>query len=91
MFRDGTGRFFEDIRKNLVELEVGNDKTILNTALPASDHAGELETVSYQIPKLSNIIRRDKGWLDHVAHIQVAAPLGILAFGLVVLHGLGVL
>ena len=83
MFRDGTGGFPKDIREDIIQLKVGYGKTVMGTVLLASDHVGEFGAVSYQIPELPDISRRDKRRFDHAAHIQIADPFGVLAVGLV--------
>ena len=83
VFRDGTGRFSEDIRKDIIQLKVGYGKTVMGTVLLAGDHVGKFETVSYQIPKLSDISGRNKRRFDHAAHIEVADPFGVFTVGFV--------
>ena len=90
VFRDGTGGFPKDIREDIIQLKVGYGKTVMGTVLFAGDHVGEFGPVSYQIPELTDISGRDKGRLNHAAHIQVADPFGILTVGLVSLLRLGV-
>ena len=47
--------------------------------------------VADEIAQMANSWRRDKGWLDHVAHEQVANPLCILPVSFVALLRFGVL
>lgn len=56
----------------------------------AGNHVRELEAVTHQVTELPDFRRRDKVWLYHVAHEQVANPFGILAVRLVALLRLGI-
>jgi hypothetical protein len=40
---------------------------------------------------VANVRRRDKAWLDHIAHEQVAYPLGVFSVGFITLLRLGLL
>lgn len=55
-----------------------------------SDHTGEFEAVSYWVPELTDISRRNKGRSDHAAHIQVAEPLSVFAVSLITFQWLDV-
>ena len=83
LFRDGTGGLTKNIAENVIQLEVGYGKTILRTVLLTSDHAGEFESVTYQIPQMTDVSRRNKRRFDHVTHEEVTDPFGILTVCLV--------
>jgi hypothetical protein len=91
MLGDGSGGFAEYIRENIVELKVGNGQAIPGAIFLPDQTIGQFETLAHQIAEVSDVRRRDKARLDHIAHEQVTNPLGILAVGLVALLRLGVL
>ena len=88
---DGTCGLSEHVGEHIVEFQVGDSETVLSAILLAGDHVGQLHAVANQITKLANDGRRNKAGFDHAAHEQIADPAGILAVGLVALHGFGVL
>jgi hypothetical protein len=81
----------ENIREHIIQFQAGNGQTILSTVLLAGQHIRQLGAVTDKITKMANIWRRDKGWLDHATHEQVADPTGILSVGFVSLLWFGVL
>ncbi len=91
VFGNGASRFAKDIGKHIIQLEIGHGETILSAVLLAGQHIRQLDAVTNEIAQMANSWRRDKGGLDHVAHEQVANPLGILSVSLVALLRLGVL
>ena len=90
LFCNGTGGLSENIAENVIELEVGYGKAVLRTVLLASDPAGELEPVTYQIPQMADVSRWNKGRFNHVTHEEVTDPFGILTVCLVPLLRFGV-
>ena len=72
-------RIFKHVGKHIIQLEIGNGKTVLRAVLFTGQHIGEFQAIPHQVAKLANIRRWNKAGLDHTAHIQVTDPLGILA------------
>lgn len=80
--RSDCGRgFAKDIRKNIVQLNIGNSQTVLRTVLLTSGNVCKLPTVAHQIPKLANIRGRDKAAGNKVVLKDVRNPLCILLVG----------
>lgn len=88
---DGHCRLPEDIAEYVIQLEVGNGETVLRAILFTSLHVRELPQITDEVTQMADSWWRNEARLDHVAHEQVANPLGVLAVGLVPLLRLGVL
>ena len=76
-FRDGGSGFAEDVRKNVVQLDVGNGEAILGAVFFAGCVACQLKAIAHQISKLANVRRRDKASDDKVVLENVGNPLGV--------------
>ena len=59
------------------QLNVGNRETVLETVLLAGHEAGQFETVTHKITKLSDISRWHKATGNKVMLEQVSNPFGI--------------
>ena len=69
LFCNRTRRLTKYIRKDIIQFKIGYSKTILGTIFLAGDHTGEFETVSYEIPELSDVSRWNKRRFNHAAHV----------------------
>ena len=69
--------FAKDIRKYIVQFDVGNGKAILSTIFLASSEICELPAVANQISKLANVCRRNEASCNKVVLKDVSNPLGI--------------
>ena len=86
VFGNGTSGFAKDISEHIIQFEVGHGEAILSTVLLAGQHIRQLAAVTNEVAQMANGWRRDKRWLDHVAHEQVANPLCILPVSFVALQ-----
>ncbi len=47
---NGTGRFTEHVRKNVIQFQVGDGKAVMDMVLLTGNHVGEFGTIPYQVP-----------------------------------------
>lgn len=73
----------KDIRKDIIQYQVGNGKIVIDTVLLTGDHVGEFEAVSCQILKPPDISERNKRRFYHTVHIQITKPFRIFMVGFV--------
>ena len=59
-FRNCRSGLSKHVRKYIIQLNIGDGQTVLCSVFLAGSEVGELPTITYQIPKLANISRRDK-------------------------------
>lgn len=89
-FIDGIGSVFQQIRhdfgcrlakrvrKYTGNTDIGNSHAVLDTVFLGRFHADQLETVSGNFPKLTEIFRRDKGASYEVKLVKVSNPFRVL-------------
>lgn len=87
---NGAGRLSKDITEDIIKLQVGDSQAVLCAVLLSREHVGELGAVTHQGAELADLRGRDKAWLYHAAHEEVADSFGILAVGLVPFLGLSI-
>jgi len=68
VFGNGSGRLAEHIGEHIIQLEIGDGQTVLGAVLLPGQAVGEFSAVAHQVAKLTDVRRRDKAGLDHVAH-----------------------
>ena len=75
--RDCRGGFTKHVREHIIQFEIGDRQAVLRPVFLAGSEVGEFPAVTYQIPKLANICRRDEASGDEVVFEDVSDPLGV--------------
>lgn len=83
---DCGGGLAKDIRKHIIQLDVGNGEAVLDAVFLAGGEVGQFPTVTYQIPKLADICRRDKAPSNKTVLKDVSNPFGVPSVGFLTLN-----
>ena len=76
--RDRGSCLVKDIRKHIVQFDVGNGQAVLCAVFLPGGEIGQLPMVAHQIPKLPDVCRRDKAAGHQIVFENIGDPLGIL-------------
>ena len=74
-------RFAKDIRKHIVQFDIGNCQAVLGAVLLPGSEIGQLPMVAHQIPELADIRWWDKTAGHQIVLEDVGDPFGVFLVG----------
>ena len=75
--RNSRSSFAKDIRKHIIQLNIGNGQAVLGAVLFPCGVICQFPVIAHQVPELPNISRRDKTAGYQIVFEDVGDPLGI--------------